>query len=167
VHSCGTVRPHGHRELSHPGDPGFYTVGVKSYGRAPDLPDGHRLRAGAVGGGRAGRRPERFLAPNYRRHRAAFQNIGDMNGVHHHGDDAMPDRQNVVVDMTAKGDKVWAIWRVVGHHQGDWYGIAGTGRPVDVLEAGMWRIENGLIAEGWFFGDELGLLRQIGMYPTS
>jgi hypothetical protein len=34
VHSCGTVRPHGHRELSHP-EAGFYTVGVKSYGRAP------------------------------------------------------------------------------------------------------------------------------------
>ena len=34
LHSCGTVRPHGHRELTHP-EPGFYTVGVKSYGRAP------------------------------------------------------------------------------------------------------------------------------------
>ena len=34
LHSCGTVRPHGVRELSHP-EPGFYTVGVKSYGRAP------------------------------------------------------------------------------------------------------------------------------------
>jgi thioredoxin reductase len=34
VHSCGTVPPHGHRELAHP-EPGFYTVGVKSYGRAP------------------------------------------------------------------------------------------------------------------------------------
>lgn len=110
---------------------------------------------------------KRFLAPGYRRHRAAFQNIGDMNGVHHHGDDAMPDRENVVVDMTAKGDKVWAIWRVVGHHEGDWYGVPGTGRAVDVLEAGMWRIEDGLIAEGWFFGDELGLLRQIGMYPQD
>jgi hypothetical protein len=33
-HSCGTVRPHGHRELAHP-EKGFYTVGVKSYGRAP------------------------------------------------------------------------------------------------------------------------------------
>ena len=26
--------PHGHRELAHP-EPGFYTVGIKSYGRAP------------------------------------------------------------------------------------------------------------------------------------
>jgi hypothetical protein len=34
VHSCGSVPPHGHRELSHP-EPGFYTVGIKSYGRAP------------------------------------------------------------------------------------------------------------------------------------
>jgi hypothetical protein len=34
VHSCGSVPPHGHRELAHP-EPGFYTVGIKSYGRAP------------------------------------------------------------------------------------------------------------------------------------
>src|SRR5215208_1556361 len=34
LHSCGSVPPHGHRELAHP-EAGFYTVGVKSYGRAP------------------------------------------------------------------------------------------------------------------------------------
>jgi hypothetical protein len=34
VHSCGSVPPHGYRELSHP-ETGFYTVGIKSYGRAP------------------------------------------------------------------------------------------------------------------------------------
>jgi thioredoxin reductase len=36
VHSCGTVRPHGHRELTHP-EPGFYAIGAKSYGRAPNF----------------------------------------------------------------------------------------------------------------------------------
>ncbi|HEU4370769.1 MAG TPA: NAD(P)-binding domain-containing protein [Methylomirabilota bacterium] len=34
VHSCGTVPPHGAEELRHP-EPGFYVVGMKSYGRAP------------------------------------------------------------------------------------------------------------------------------------
>lgn len=34
LHSCGTVRPHGAAELRHP-EPGFYIVGMKSYGRAP------------------------------------------------------------------------------------------------------------------------------------
>lgn len=34
LHSCGSVPPHGERELRHP-EPGFYMVGMKSYGRAP------------------------------------------------------------------------------------------------------------------------------------
>jgi hypothetical protein len=34
LHSCGSVRPHGVDELSHP-DTGVYMVGMKSYGRAP------------------------------------------------------------------------------------------------------------------------------------
>ncbi|GAA1011844.1 flavoprotein [Acrocarpospora pleiomorpha] len=34
THSCGTVPAHGVDELTHP-EPGYYAVGVKSYGRAP------------------------------------------------------------------------------------------------------------------------------------
>ncbi len=34
VHSCGTVRPHGEKELRHP-EKDFYIIGSKSYGRAP------------------------------------------------------------------------------------------------------------------------------------
>jgi thioredoxin reductase len=34
LHSCGTVPPHGHKELAHP-EPGYFAVGIKSYGRAP------------------------------------------------------------------------------------------------------------------------------------
>lgn len=34
LHSCGTVEPHGFRELTQPED-GFFIVGMKSYGRAP------------------------------------------------------------------------------------------------------------------------------------
>jgi thioredoxin reductase len=34
LHSCGTVRPHGARELAQP-ETGFFFAGMKSYGRAP------------------------------------------------------------------------------------------------------------------------------------
>ncbi|MEQ8334507.1 FAD-dependent oxidoreductase [Nisaea sp.] len=34
LHSCGTVRPHGARELAHP-ERDFFVAGMKSYGRAP------------------------------------------------------------------------------------------------------------------------------------
>ncbi|MFB7609630.1 NAD(P)-binding domain-containing protein [Streptomyces gardneri] len=36
LHSCGTVYPHGVKELSHP-EEGVYLVGMKSYGRAPSF----------------------------------------------------------------------------------------------------------------------------------
>jgi hypothetical protein len=34
VHSCGTVPPHGWRELAHT-EPDYFVAGIKSYGRAP------------------------------------------------------------------------------------------------------------------------------------
>ncbi|MFC4617904.1 FAD-dependent oxidoreductase [Camelliibacillus cellulosilyticus] len=34
IHSCGTVRPHGEKELRQP-EKDFYIAGIKSYGRAP------------------------------------------------------------------------------------------------------------------------------------
>ncbi len=35
LHSCGSVPPHGYEALRHPAEPGFYVIGMKSYGRAP------------------------------------------------------------------------------------------------------------------------------------
>jgi len=34
LHSCGSVRPHGHKVLAHH-ESGYFTAGIKSYGRAP------------------------------------------------------------------------------------------------------------------------------------
>ena len=34
LHSCGTVPPHGYKALLHP-EPGYFAIGIKSYGRAP------------------------------------------------------------------------------------------------------------------------------------
>ena len=49
LHSCGTVRPHGHRELAHP-EARFYAIGAKSYGRAPNflLATGHEQARSVV-----------------------------------------------------------------------------------------------------------------------
>jgi thioredoxin reductase len=66
VHSCGTVRPHGAVELTHP-EPGFYIAGMKSYGRAPTflLATGHEqvrsIVAEIAGDHEAARRVELVL----------------------------------------------------------------------------------------------------------
>ena len=51
VHSCGTVYPHGAKELAQP-EAGFFLAGMKSYGRAPSFLTPDRLRAGAQHRGR-------------------------------------------------------------------------------------------------------------------
>lgn len=109
-----------------------------------------------------------FLAPDFVRHRAGFSHIGElfgMEGTAGMTDESMADRRNVLIELTAKDDKVWGIFRVVGTHTGTIYGIPATGRPIDVIEVALWRVEGEHIKEAWYSGDELGLLRQLGVTP--
>lgn len=111
-----------------------------------------------------------FLAPGFKRHRAGFTHIGELwehTGTGGMDDDSMRDRRNILLDLTAKNDKVWGIFRVVGTHTGSLYGVPETGRHIDVTEVGLWRVEDGLIAEAWYFGDELGLLRALALNPPD
>jgi predicted ester cyclase len=82
----------------------------------------------------------------------------------HYDRHSIPDRVDRIVDVIVHGDRVWATWLIEGTHQGYLYGIPPTGRQVSVLELGQWRIENGLIAEAWFFVDELALIQQLGAW---
>lgn len=119
---------------------------------------------------RAARVSERapFLAPDFVRHRAGFSHIGELFGLETGAgmnDDSIADRQNILIELTAKNDTVWGIFRIVGTHTGTIYGIPATGEPVDTIEVALWRIEDDLIKEAWYFGDELGLLRQLKVRP--
>lgn len=116
----------------------------------------------------AGRTP--YLAPDFHRHRAGFTHIGELwehDGPGGMNDESINDRENILIELTAKDDKVWGIFRVVGTHTGSVYGIPATGRHIDVIEVGLWRVEDGVIAEAWYFGDELGMLRAMGIDPPA
>jgi hypothetical protein len=78
--------------------------------------------------------------------------------------ESVPDREDEMLSLIAHGDRVWATWMIRGTHKGWLYGIPATGRRIDVLEMGQWRIEDGLIAEAWFCVDELALARQLGAW---
>jgi SnoaL-like polyketide cyclase len=54
-----------------------------------------------------------------------------------------------------------------GTHTGQLFGIPPTGKPIEILEAGIWRLADGLVVEAWFFGDELRLLRQLGVIDDA
>jgi predicted ester cyclase len=108
------------------------------------------------------------LAPDSKRLRAGFEHLANNakdQGLPSPGTnlrDAIPDRADVIEEMIAEGDQVGMLFRVTGAHRGDFYGIAPTGKKIDVYEAGIFRVADGKIVETWFMADEAGLLKQLG-----
>jgi predicted ester cyclase len=108
------------------------------------------------------------LAPNYKRWRAGFEHIGNnardqdfpAPGSYLRG--AFPDRTDTIEQMIAEDDMVGMLFKVRGTHKGNFYGIAPTGRSIDVYELGIFRLANERITEAWFLGDDAGLLMQLG-----
>jgi hypothetical protein len=109
-----------------------------------------------------------LLAPNYDRVRGGNFNLANNGrgqgwatpGMYLR--DALPDRVDIMEQVIADGDRVGLLFRVTGTHLGSLFGIAPTGRRIDVYEMAWLRIAGGQIAEGWFMLDETSLLKQLG-----
>ena len=80
---------------------------------------------------------------------------------------SFPDWTEHIEDIIAEGDRVVTRWTSRGTHQGEFEGIAPTGKQVTVAEVAIFRIANGKIAEQWGFPDIMALLRQVGAKPSG
>ncbi len=78
---------------------------------------------------------------------------------------AFPDRRITHEDTLVAGDKVLIRWTMSGTQEGEFAGIAPTGRRVTVTGFDLFRIEGGKIVEMWQELDQLGLLQQLGAVP--
>ena len=67
---------------------------------------------------------------------------------------AFPDMQITVEDMITEGDRVAARVSMRGTHQGEFQGIAATGKRVQVRAMDMFRIADGKVVEHWGHGDD-------------
>ena len=109
------------------------------------------------------------LGANYDRVRGGnfhLANNGREQGWAHPGmylRDAFPDRVDVMEQVIADGDRVGLLFRVTATHTGPFFGIAPTGRKIDVYEIAWLRIKDGQMIEGWFMMDETALLKQLGV----
>ena len=68
--------------------------------------------------------------------------------------EAFPDIRVTVEDLVAEGDRVVARVTMRGTHQGDFQGLAPTGKLVQVRAIDMFRISNGKIVEHWGHADD-------------
>jgi predicted ester cyclase len=78
----------------------------------------------------------------------------------------LPDLACTVEDQVAEDDKVVSRWTVRGTHQGEFFGVAGTGSRVEFTGMQIDRFEeSGKIVEQWAEFDLLGAMRQMGAIP--
>ncbi len=80
---------------------------------------------------------------------------------------AFPDAHIEPAHMVADDDNVAIAYTLTGTHQGDFNGVAPTGRKIEVRGVQIGRFEDGKIVERWGSSDELGILKQLGVDPTS
>lgn len=78
---------------------------------------------------------------------------------------AFPDLRATIEDTIAEGDKVVVRKSWTGTHEGDFMGIAPTGKRVKFEGIVIWRIEAGQLAERWASIDRFGLMEQLGVLP--
>jgi ketosteroid isomerase-like protein len=74
---------------------------------------------------------------------------------------AFPDLRTDIEDLIAERDRVVARLSLRGTHQGEFRGIAPTGRAVHFTAIRVYRIADGKIVESWANQDALGLLNQL------
>jgi len=78
---------------------------------------------------------------------------------------AFPDVQGTLEDVLAEGDRVVVRWTEQGTHQGEYAGIAATGKAMQWTGISIYRLAEGKVIEMWVQMDHLGLLRQLGAVP--
>jgi predicted ester cyclase len=75
---------------------------------------------------------------------------------------AVPDARYEVDDLIAEGDRVVVRWRLLGTHEGDFGGIAPTGKAIALKGIAIYRLDSGMLMERWVVSDLHGLLEEIG-----
>ena len=74
---------------------------------------------------------------------------------------ALPDLHFTIEAAIGEGDLVALRWRAVGTHSGAAFGLAPTGRTIEVRGSTWQRYEGGEMVEGWDFYNLGGLLTEL------
>jgi steroid delta-isomerase-like uncharacterized protein len=80
---------------------------------------------------------------------------------------AFPDQRVTIEDLVAEDDRVVNRSTYTGTHLGEFQGIPPTGKRFTIGGINVSRIANGRIVEDWTILDQLGMLQQLGVIPTS
>jgi steroid delta-isomerase-like uncharacterized protein len=114
------------------------------------------------------RMADEIVSANYFNHDAPDPNIGSdgLKAAVTLFKEALPDAQLTMAFQLAEGDKVVSRYTWSGTHQGEYFGIPATGKPVKWTVTTTFKIVDGKIHESWINYDRLGVMQQLGVAPT-
>jgi steroid delta-isomerase-like uncharacterized protein len=79
---------------------------------------------------------------------------------------AFPDFFWRVEEQVAEGDRVTTRYTLGGTHQGEFFGVPGTGKRIEITGINIDRFdESGKLVEEWAEYDLLGAMRRMGAIP--
>ncbi|MDQ4141113.1 MAG: ester cyclase [Bacteroidota bacterium] len=109
---------------------------------------------------------EEILTPDYRHHDPTTNEFG--SGIEGFKQMISLYRQAFALQITledqiATEEKVVDRWTGDGIHQGEFLGLASTGKKITATGISIHRIEGGKIAETWNNYDALGIFKQLGI----
>jgi predicted ester cyclase len=79
---------------------------------------------------------------------------------------AFPDLRIEVEEVIAEGNLFSSRGYFTGTHQGDFQGIAATGKQINAAYLDIWRAEDGKLIENWVNLDMVTMMRQLGVMPA-
>jgi steroid delta-isomerase-like uncharacterized protein len=74
-----------------------------------------------------------------------------------------PDFKVQVHDMVADGNSVAFRWSGTGTHTGHFEKVRATGKKIELSGLAMCRVEGGKIVEGYWYGDQVSVMHQLGI----
>ena len=76
-------------------------------------------------------------------------------------------RQHVLEDQIAEGDKVATRLTLHAVHTGEFQGMPATGKQIAMAQTAIHRIQGGRIAEVWVSSDDISMMKQLGLMPSQ
>jgi predicted ester cyclase len=111
---------------------------------------------------------DEILAPGFVDHDPAPDQgpgIEGLKGFFRKMRSAFPDLKAEADEIAATDDHVAMRYTLSGTHEGEFQGVAPTGRSFKVSALQLARFEEGRCVERWGSTDELGMMKQLGILP--
>jgi predicted ester cyclase len=111
---------------------------------------------------------DQIIAPNWVNHDPTLPPMQGLEGARQLANlyhSAFSNIKTHFEDTLGEGDKVAIRFRFTALNSGPFLNMPATGKTVDILATGIFKVVNGKLTDNWVNLDSLGMMQQLGFVP--